>query len=90
MPALLVLLALLVGAWSIRRRHPAMALAVLFYFGAHLLESSSIALELYFEHRNYIPAMLMFWPLGLWLSGTRTLRTLKRGLMVVLPLGLAR
>ncbi|MEO8743198.1 MAG: tetratricopeptide repeat protein, partial [Lysobacteraceae bacterium] len=30
----------------------------------HLLESTSIPLELYFEHRNYLPAMLLFWPLA--------------------------
>jgi protein O-mannosyl-transferase len=35
------------------------------------LESSTVALELYFEHRNYLPAMLMFWPLALWLCGAR-------------------
>src|SRR5690606_4867616 len=27
------------------------------YLGAHLLESTTIALELYFEHRNYVPLM---------------------------------
>jgi protein O-mannosyl-transferase len=89
LPALIGLLALGISAWWIRRRYPAMALAVLFYLGGQLLESSSIALELYFEHRNYIPAMLMFWPLGLWLSDTGTLPALKRALMVILPLGLA-
>jgi tetratricopeptide (TPR) repeat protein len=30
-----------------------------------------VALELYFEHRNYLPAMLMFWPLALWLCDVR-------------------
>ena len=28
-----------------------------------------VPLELYFEHRNYLPAMLMFWPLALWACG---------------------
>jgi hypothetical protein len=46
-------------------------LAVLFYFVGHSLESSTVALELYFEHRNYLPAMLMFWPLALWLCDVR-------------------
>lgn len=89
LPALAFVLLLAGGAWRLRRRRPALALAVLLYFGGHLLESSAIALELYFEHRNYVPAMLMFWPLGLWLSDTRTLTSLKRGLIAVLTMGLA-
>ncbi|HWX66261.1 MAG TPA: tetratricopeptide repeat protein [Rhodanobacter sp.] len=89
LPALLAVLVLIGIAWKLRKRHPALALAGLFYFSGQLLESTSIPLELYFEHRNYVPALLMFWPLGFWLSDTRTLPTLKRGLMLVLPLGLA-
>ena len=87
--ALLAVLALIGGAWKLRKRCPALTLTVLFYFAGQLLESTSIPLELYFEHRNYVPAMLMFWPLGLWLADTRNQPVLKRGLMVVLPLGLA-
>lgn len=89
LPAILAVLALVAGAWRLRRGHPALALAVLFFFVGHLLESSTIPLELYFEHRNYAPALLMFWPLGLWLADPRTLRTLKQGMMIALPIGLA-
>lgn len=89
LPALLAVFTLIAGAWKLHKRYPAFALAVLFYFSGQLLESTSIPLELYFEHRNYVPALLMFWPLGLWLADTRTQPALKRGLMIVLPLGLA-
>ena len=89
LPALLAVLALILGAWWFRRRYPAWSLAVLFFFAGHLLESTSIPLELYFEHRNYVPALLMFWPLGLWLADTRKLKIPKRMLMMALPLGLA-
>lgn len=89
LPALLGVLALIAGAWWLRRRHPALALAVLFYFAGQLIESSSLPLELYFEHRNYVPALLMFWPLALWLADTRQLAWPKVALMVALPLGLA-
>jgi len=71
LPALLAVLGLIAGAWLLRRRWPVLALAVLFYFVGQSLESSTIPLELYFEHRNYLPAMLMFWPLALWLCGVR-------------------
>lgn len=89
LPAILGVLALIGSAWWLRQRHPALALGVLFYFAGQLLESTSIPLELYFEHRNYVPAMLMFWPLGFWLADTRTLAVVKRGLMIMLPMGLA-
>jgi protein O-mannosyl-transferase len=71
LPALLAVLGLIIGAWLLRRRWPAFALAILFYFVGQSLESSTIPLELYYEHRNYLPAMLMFWPLALWLCGVR-------------------
>lgn len=89
LPAMLSVLGLIGLAWWQRRRYPALALAILFYFAGQLLESTSISLELYFEHRNYLPALLMFWPLGLWLADTRSLRLFKYTLMLVLPLGLA-
>jgi hypothetical protein len=89
LPAIVAVLGLISIACLLRRNHPAMALAILFYFAGQLLESSSLALELYFEHRNYTPALLMFWPLGLWLADISTLLTPKRVLMFALPLGLA-
>jgi tetratricopeptide (TPR) repeat protein len=69
LPALLMLAVLLAAAWRLRRRAPAVAVAIAFYFVGQSMESSTIALELYFEHRNYLPAMLMFWPLAIWLCG---------------------
>ncbi|MGH8114927.1 MAG: tetratricopeptide repeat protein, partial [Rhodanobacteraceae bacterium] len=62
--------------FALRKRHPAIALALLFYFAAQLMESGWIPLELYFEHRNYLPAMLLFWPIGIGLTRRGTLRWL--------------
>lgn len=62
---------LILGAWALRHRFPLAAVAVLFYFVGHLVESTTIALELQFEHRNYLPALLMFWPLAAWICGFR-------------------
>ncbi len=89
LPAILSVFGLLALSWALRRRKPLLALAVLFYFAGQLLESTTIPLELVFEHRNYIPAMLMFWPLAWWLTDLRSLKTLKISLLVVLPLSLA-
>lgn len=42
-------------------------LALTFYLVGHTLESSWLPLELMFEHRNYLPAGLIFFPLSVWL-----------------------
>ena len=62
------LLALTVAAVVCRRRHPVLALAFLFFMTGHLLESSFLRLELYFEHRNYLPAALLGLPLACFLT----------------------
>ncbi|MEG1806348.1 MAG: hypothetical protein RR327_08155, partial [Clostridia bacterium] len=48
-----------------RKKYPLITLAILFFFAAHLMESTVIGLELYFEHRNYIAAIFLFLPLAL-------------------------
>ena len=87
--AIAFIAALLVLAAAVRRQAPALALAILFYFAGHLLESTVIPLELYYEHRNYLPAMPMFWPLALWLTGDGRLPAVRRALAVLFPLLLA-
>jgi protein O-mannosyl-transferase len=60
------------GAWlavgclalALRRVLPALSLGILFFLAGHLLESTAIPLELYFDHRNYLPAIFLFWSLG--------------------------
>ena len=64
LPAMLALLASAIAAITLRRRFPIVSFAWLFFLGAHLLESSTIPLELYFEHRNYLPAAFLGWPLA--------------------------
>jgi tetratricopeptide (TPR) repeat protein len=69
LPAIIACGALIAAGWKLRRGHPYLALAILFFFAGHLLESSSLALELYFDHRNYLPAMPMFWALAVTVTG---------------------
>ena len=42
-------------AFCRRKRQPVLAFGVFWFFAGHLLESTHIPLELYFEHRNYLP-----------------------------------
>lgn len=58
------LFVLLVSAFLTKRRYPLYSLAILFFFAAHLMESTTIGLELYFEHRNYLAAIFLFLPVA--------------------------
>ncbi len=66
-PALgmLLLLMMLVAAVWARRRHKLLAFGLLWFLCGHSLESSFLPLELYFEHRNYVPSiglvLVMIW-----------------------------
>lgn len=55
-------LALIVIAVIKRQRWPLFAFAVLFFYASHLIESTVINLELYFEHRNYLASAFLFVP----------------------------
>ncbi len=78
----LLLASIIVAAVVQRRRWPLFSLAVLFFFGSHLLESTVLNLELYFEHRNYLAAALLFLPPVAWLQ-----RTVRRPLFLVAAAG---
>jgi len=88
--AMVGLTVLLGASIGLRRRFPLLSLAILFFLAGHLLESSLIGLELYFEHRNYLPAAFLFFPIiqgisALPLESTRWMRpTLAFMLLAVL------
>ena len=67
-----------------RRSQPLLAFAILFFYASHLLESSVLNLELYFEHRNYLATAFLFVPLVVFLQ-----RWLNRPLFVVVAMGAA-
>jgi len=54
---------------SMAKKHPLISFSYLFFFLNHLIESSVFALELVFEHRNYIPSMFFFLPPVIGISG---------------------
>lgn len=62
--SIIFLITLTVTAFIYRKKYPLFSLAILFFFAAHLMESSVIGLELYFEHRNYLAALFLFLPLA--------------------------
>lgn len=74
LPAIAALVAALTAAVALRKKWPIVAFAVLWFLAGHSFEAGIMPLELYFEHRNYLP---MLGPaLGLacffvWLTRTR-------------------
>lgn len=64
-----------IAYWQ-KKRHPLFSFGILFYFTGHLMESTLIPLELYFEHRNYLPQY------GLWLALI--------GLLILIPTRLTK
>lgn len=59
----------LAATW--RRRYPLPAFAILWFIAGHLLESTVIPLELYFEHRNYVPIIGPVYALSMLVAGVR-------------------
>ena len=63
-PAILFHLVLIgIGLSQIKKR-PLLALAILFFYLNHVIESTIIPLELIFEHRNYLPSLFLFLPVA--------------------------
>lgn len=83
----LVILGLLLFAWSSRRKRPMLAFGIFFFFIGHLLESTVFPLELMFEHRNYLPSFGVFMAL-VNLAEQTTLRRPARAVLAVAVIGL--
>lgn len=71
---------LLACSFFFRKRFPLISFGIIFFFTGHLLESTFLPLEMYFEHRNYLPQI------GVWMSVVGCFYalqiTIKSGLMV--------
>jgi hypothetical protein len=97
LPALAGLLALLLTAWRLAdspRWWPA-ALGLLLYFSGHLAESTVAPLEIYFEHRNYLPSLGLLLAvacttLTAWRWQPRALAALFGGYLALLSLSTAQ
>ena len=46
------------------RRYPVLSFSILFFMVNHVIESTFIPLEIFFEHRNYLPTTFLFLPLA--------------------------
>ena len=64
LPSALMVIVLVGFAVTQMVKRPLLAFAILFYFLNHIIESSVIALEMIFEHRNYLPSFFLSLPLA--------------------------
>ena len=60
--SIIIILCLIIISFAISKKQPLIGFCILFFFINHLVESTFLPLELIFEHRNYIPSMLLFIP----------------------------
>lgn len=57
-----ILVSVIALIWYLRHRAPVLAFGIAWFLGSHLLESTFVALEMVFEHRNYFGAMGLLLP----------------------------
>jgi tetratricopeptide (TPR) repeat protein len=80
LPALLALIGILVFLISTMRRFPLLSFCGLFFFINHLVEASFLNLEMIYEHRNYLPSMLLFVIPAAWIIHLSRKSTMRKSL----------
>ncbi len=81
--AVILILGIVIGAVFISKRRPLISFCIFFFFINHIVESSIFPLELIFEHRNYIPSMFFFVPIGIGLFRAISYFSYKRSMQVM-------
>ena len=66
--SLVVISAGLVFAILKRKSYPIISFSILWFLGGHSLESSHLNLEMFFDHRNYLPSFAVFFAMAWGLS----------------------
>jgi len=83
--SLIFIFVILLFSFFYKKKYPLISLAIFFFLVAHLMESTVIGLELYFEHRNYLAALFLFLPIA---NGLFLLKNKIDDKLVVLIVGL--
>jgi len=81
--AILTILGILGVAIIKSKKWPFVSYCIIFYFLNHVIESTIFSLELIFEHRNYIPSMLFFVPIGILALKAIRFFSYKRSMQVI-------
>lgn len=87
--AILIIFFLVAYALYNARKKPLIAYCLIFFFMNHLIESSVLPLEMIYEHRNYIPAMLLFILPAVLIAQSLRYFSYRRLIQIVLALGVS-
>ena len=68
LPAIIFILFIILTSLFFLKKYPLFCFPVLFFFLNHSVESTIVPLELVFEHRNYLPSLFLFLPVGTFVS----------------------
>jgi tetratricopeptide (TPR) repeat protein len=63
-PSIILILFIISFAFYMARKRPLVSFCIIFYFLNHIIEGSFFSLELIYEHRNYLPSILLFVPIA--------------------------
>ena len=84
--AILIIFTLLALTLLKSKRWPLVSFCILFFFINHVIESTVMSLELVFEHRNYIPSMLLFVPIAILVAKGIKFFSYKRSMQVIISI----
>lgn len=86
LPAILTIIFFIAAAFYFVKRKPLISYCIIFFLLNHLIEGSFIALDLVYEHRNYIPSMLFFVPLSLFIASALDFFSYRRTMQFMIAL----
>jgi Tfp pilus assembly protein PilF len=87
-PSILLILFIISSAFYIARKRPLISFCIIFYFLNHVIEGSVFSLELIYEHRNYLPSMLLFIPFAELIIYTIDYFSYKKIIQFIVALGI--
>ena len=65
LPSIMIIAGAIIFALRFSIKKPLWSFCIIFFFLNHIVEGTFIALELIYEHRNYIPSMFFFIPVSI-------------------------
>ena len=87
-PSILLISFIIGFAFYIARKRPLLSFCIIFYFLNHIVEGSVFSLELFYEHRNYLPSMLLFIPLAEFIIYAIDYFACKKSIQMIVALGI--
>ncbi|MBW2599625.1 MAG: tetratricopeptide repeat protein, partial [Deltaproteobacteria bacterium] len=87
-PAILTITIIIGLALWRSRKNPLISFCVLFFFLNHIIEGSFVPLEIIYEHRTYLPSMLLSVPLSIFLISIINYFSYKKSMQLLMVSGI--